>query len=105
MKATEPKLATLHGAVAHVLTEQINHRAPELEFDENGHHVETGEMVYDCSPAVIAAAIKFLKDNQITCEVESNQEMSSLRDALSKKQKHSRTSPQEAALQLVDKAI
>ena len=101
MRATETKLATLHEAVAQVLQAQISHQVPEVEFDEDGMHINTGRMIYDASPATVSAAIKFLKDNMITCDVETSTDMSSLRDTLNKKQKHSRVDPTEAAMRLV----
>jgi hypothetical protein len=89
-KATERKLGALHGAVAEVLTHQVLHTEAETIFDSEGNCVETGEEVYSASPATIATAVKFLKDNQITCDVEQDENMNSLKEALAKKQKHSR---------------
>lgn len=97
-KASESKLGALHEAVATVLTAQISHQAEETVFNEDGEEVGTGEMVYTAAPATIAAAIKFLKDNQITCDIETDENMNNLRDTLAKKQKHSRlTNAKEAA--------
>lgn len=90
MKATEHKLAVLHGAVAEVLTEQLQHKEAETEFDSEGNCVETGREVYTAPPATLAAAIKFLKDNQITCDIEQDENMNNLREVLAKKQKRSR---------------
>jgi hypothetical protein len=90
MKATETKLSALHGAVAQVLTAQVLHEEAETTFDEEGNAVETGNMVYTATPATLAAAIKFLKDNNITCDIEVDKGMNSLKDALAAKQKHSR---------------
>lgn len=89
-KATESKLAALHGAVADVLTSQITQKVEDVKFDADGNEIPTGEMVYTASPATIAAAIKFLKDNSITADVEQNENLNSLRDALANKQKRSR---------------
>lgn len=91
MKANENKLGALHGAVAQVLTAQISHQEEETVFDGEGEEIATGEMRYTASPATIAAAIKFLKDNQITCDAEVSEDMNTLRDTLNQKQKHSRT--------------
>ena len=97
-KATEDKLSVLHGVVAKVLTAQLEHTAPETMFDEDGDCVETGEVEYDATPATIAAAIKFLKDNQITCDIATNENMNNLKETLANKQRHSRlTDPQKAA--------
>lgn len=89
-KATEAKLSNLHGAVAEVLLAQVTHQVAETTFDENGEMVETGELVYSASPATMATAIKFLKDNSITCDIEVDRNMNSLKETLSAKQKHSR---------------
>lgn len=89
-KATETKLAALHGAVADVLTSQITQQVEDVKFDSEGNEVPTGVMVYTASPATIAAAIKFLKDNSVTADIEQNENLNSLRDALANKQKRSR---------------
>lgn len=97
-KASEDALAQLHAVVAKVLTDQVSHKAEETTFDKDGLEVGTGEFVYTATPATVAAAIKFLKDNQITCDIEVDENMNNLRDALSKKQRHSRlTSASDAA--------
>lgn len=103
-KATEKALGSLHGAVAKVLTAQVLHEKEETEFDEDGNEIGTGEVVFDASPATIAAAIKFLKDNSITADMETEENMNNLREALAKKQKRSRlaqTDPKVAALKAV----
>lgn len=102
-KATEKRLSVLHGVVAEVLTAQLQHKEAETSFDEEGNCIETGEEVYSASPATIAAAIKFLKDNQITCDIETDENMNNLRETLANKQRHSRlTDPKQAALRVVD---
>lgn len=101
-KANENKLGDLHGAVAQVLTAQVSHQREDMDFDEDGNEVSTGNMVYTAQPATIAAAIKFLKDNQITCDVEVDENMNNLRESLAKKQRHSRLQDAgQAALQAV----
>lgn len=101
-KANENKLGDLHGAVAQVLTAQVSHQQEEMDFDADGNEVSTGNMVYTAQPATIAAAIKFLKDNQITCDVEVDENMNNLRESLAKKQRHSRLKDAgQAALQVV----
>ncbi len=89
-KASESKLAQLHNAVATVLTEQVLHEEEETTFDGEGETVGTGVMVKTATPALLATAARFLKDNDITCDVEQDENMSGLRDALGRKQKHSR---------------
>jgi hypothetical protein len=101
-KANEQKLGDLHGAVAQVLTAQISHQEEETLFDAEGNEVPTGNMRYTVAPATVAAAIKFLKDNQITCDVEVDTNMNNLRESLAKKQKRSRlTDAGQAALRAV----
>ena len=89
-KATEQKLSALHGAVADVLTAQISHQEEDMSYDENGEAVSTGKMVYVASPATIAVAVKFLKDNSITADIEQNKNLDSLAATLANKQKRSR---------------
>lgn len=89
-KASEKKLGVLHGAIATVLTEQILMTEEETIINLDGEVEGTGEQLYSCAPATIATAIKFLKDNAITCDVEVDENMGKLAEALAKKQKHSR---------------
>ena len=89
-KATESKLAALHQAVAQVLTEQVLHEEEETTFDGEGETVGTGMMIKTATPALLATAARFLKDNDITCDVEQDENMGSLREALGRKQKKSR---------------
>jgi len=101
-KATETKLGELHGAVAQVLTQQILVQEEIQELDEEGMPVGTGDMQYSASPATLATAIKFLKDNSITADIKVEKNMSNLADALAKKQRHSRLeSGAQAALKVV----
>lgn len=89
-KASESKLALLHSAVAQVLTEQVLHEEEETTFDGEGETVGTGMMIKTATPALLATAARFLKDNDITCDVEQDENMSGLKDLLSNKQRHSR---------------
>ena len=66
-KATEDVLAALHKLVAESLTDVIS----------------SGE----ANSAVYAAAIKFLKDNNITCNIEDAEDMSELEQLIRDKQK------------------
>lgn len=101
-KADEGKLSKLHGVIAEVLTAQIQHKTEETIINATGEVEGTGEMEFDASPAIIAAGIKFLKDNNITCDVSTNKNMGKLKEALDRKQKHSRlTDPKKAALSVV----
>ena len=89
-QATETTLGNLHGVVATVLTTQLQQQEAVTEIDEDGCVVETDELQYTASPALIAAAMKFLKDNDITADKKVDKNMDSLANALSKKQKQSR---------------
>ena len=89
-KATESKLNSLHGAVADVLVSQLSQEMAVTNFNEEGELVETGDTVRSASPATLAAAIKFLKDNHITADIETNDNLNKLRETLANKQKHSR---------------
>ena len=89
-KASEKLLGELHGAVAKVLTDQVSMQEEIQELDLDGVPQGTGEMEYSASPATIATAIKFLKDNQITCDIKVDKNMGNLAEALANKQRHSR---------------
>lgn len=96
-KASETKLGALHGAIATVLTEQLLMTEEETIINLDGEIEGTGEQLYSCSPATIATAIKFLKDNAITCDITVDENMGNLAEALAKKQKHSRLKDATAA--------
>jgi hypothetical protein len=89
-KASEKLLGDLHGAIAKVLTEQVMMTEEETIINLDGEVEGTGEQLYSCAPATIATAIKFLKDNAITCDVTVDVNMGKLAEVLAKKQKHSR---------------
>lgn len=100
-KASESRLSELHSAVAETLMAQVTHKEQEMTFDAHGEQVETGDEIFSATPATIATAVKFLKDNSITCDIEQDENMSGLRNALKNKQKRSRMgNPQEAAQSL-----
>ena len=86
-KADEKALGTLHGTVAKVLTVMVSRQE---QFDEDG------ELEYTASPATLAAAIKFLKDNSITADLDQNHDIDALRQKLGERQKHSRLKAGEA---------
>lgn len=88
-KATESAMNKLHGAVAKVLTSKVEHQSATMDFDEDGNPIE-GDMDYDVTPQMMAAAIKFLKDNDITANIEQDENLNGLEEALKRKQKHSR---------------
>ncbi len=101
MKASEDKLALLHGVVAEVLTNQLSIKR-ELDPELEGTGEDGSEEVYSASPALLAVAMKFLKDNEITCDIKTNDNMSNLQATLSKKQKKFRNEDSKrAALKVV----
>ena len=65
MRASEDTLGNLHKALAEVLTTQVYEEEP--------------------SAAMLSIAAKFLKDNDITCSIKDNQDMTVLSDALKEK--------------------
>ena len=77
-------LNKLHEALAKVLVEQVEGRAEYT--DDNG---ET-QSVSTASPAMLAVAAKFLKDNNVTCSVEEDSNLGRLEDILLEKQKKGR---------------
>ena len=84
-KATNDQLAKLHATIAKVLNEQI---ADKVAFtdEESGEEKE----IYTATPATISAAIKFLNDNNITCDPADDENLSELAEKLAKKQKDTR---------------
>lgn len=101
MAATEGALGALHIKVTEVLTEALDgDEIPGYE-EENP---ATGEVTIvpprrlPPSAAIIAAATKFLKDNNITCAPSQDNAVGALVDKLKNKQKAklSRTTIQDA---------
>ena len=97
MKATQDQLNELHGVVARVLTDQLLYTEDETTFNEDGEIVPTGNKRFIASPSTVAAAIKLLKDNHTTADIANDENLTGLRDALAKKQRHSRLSGADAA--------
>lgn len=87
---TESALNKLHEKVSEVMYEQVKVKEPKITYDMDGEEVKSDEEFFSASPALLAVAAKFLKDNQITCDVSQDENMSNLKDVLEKKQKHSR---------------
>jgi len=90
MAATESKLGLLHEKVAEVLSEA-------LDGDEIPGYTETNELTGEitevpgrrlpASAAIIAAATKFLKDNNITCAPSKDNKVNDLVEKLKERQK------------------
>lgn len=84
-KATEKELGSLHGVVAKTLKDQLEAKATII--GEDGEPVEMSM----ATPQVLAQAIKFLKDNNVTAVMEVGDDMDNLKDILARKQKKGRT--------------
>ena len=78
-KATEDKLSNLHGKVAQVLMEQLEDTISIV--DESGEE----RAIPSASPATLAQAIKFLKDNEVTATIEEDENLNGLADMLKEK--------------------
>lgn len=88
-KATETKLNKLHGDVAQAYTDLVNHTETEVIFEVDGS-TSLGAEKRTATPALLAAAGKFLKDNNIEADKEAVDNIGQLRDALANKTRHSR---------------
>lgn len=84
-KGSESQLSELHGVIAKVLKDQLSERIT-ITDEETGEERE----IYTATPATLAQAIKFLKDNDITVSVEDDENLSEL-DELLKKKREKRT--------------
>ena len=82
MAATDKALGTLHQAVATGLTEAL--KPVPLE----------GGGILQAPPAYFAAAIAFLKNNNITADPTTNKDLAELGDAL-RRRRNNRLTPQQ----------
>jgi ribosomal protein L21 len=85
--ASENKLASLHDIVADVLTAQVGDKELYEEADENGKIISSKEL-FTATPALLTVAARFLKDNEITCEVGQSKKTSKLKDRLAERKKN-----------------
>jgi hypothetical protein len=83
MAASESTLGDLHEAVANALSEQVK---GYTELGDEGQ-----ERVIRPSPALLGAAIAFLKNNNITADAEDNEALKNLTAKL-KERRNKRTS-------------
>lgn len=84
MAATEETLGELHKKVAEVLSDALDgEELPAWTDPETG--VEQPAKRLAPSAAIIAAATKFLKDNEITCDVSNNKDLQELEDKMAKR--------------------
>lgn len=78
MAADEKVLGALHDAVATVLIDALKGQEIPGYTDEDGNEVPGGKMLP--SAAIIQAATKFLKDNNITCAPSGDNGLGELAD-------------------------
>lgn len=93
-KATEDDLSALHGALATALTTVITDGVPVVVKGEEGDSVEK----VPASAAYFAAAITFLKNNNITAG-KGNAELGALKAALENKRTSRRPTLSPEALE------
>ncbi len=82
--ASSNALGALHSKVATALSEQVDGYKEEI-FGPEG--TVTGERTIRPSPALLGAAIAFLKNNNITADAEDNAELRKLGQALEARRK------------------
>lgn len=90
MAASESKLGALHEKVAEVLMEALDGDVIPGYTEENpatGEVTEVPDRRLPASAAIIAAATKFLKDNNITCAPSDDNKVGDLVNRLKEKQK------------------
>jgi hypothetical protein len=85
MAADEVALGELHNAVAKVLTKALEGQELPGYFDEDKQEEVDGGFIPP-SAAIIAAATKFLKDNNITCTPSKDNALGDLEDAMKRRQ-------------------
>ena len=97
-KASEKELANLHKEVTKTLTRMVKTQTVP-RYDKEGN--EVGEDEVDPSPATLAVATKFLKDNAITVDPENNAELSDFAKALRDKGRVISSKDREVAMREV----
>lgn len=81
-KATVDALGELHGVVAKVLTSQLRHTIT---------NETSGEVIHTAPASTIAAAIAFLKNNNITADPSKNEALAELNNMLRRKHREGKT--------------
>lgn len=91
--ATDIQLGTLHAAVAEIMlgTLKAYREADKLHMTVNEEDGTVTVTVSEPSPAFLSAVTKFLKDNDITCQIEDSGELSELQKTLKEKKKRGQT--------------
>ena len=81
MSASDKQLGALHQKLAEVLSEALDGQVVEgYEDPETGEVQEA--MNIPPSASILTVAAKFLKDNDVTCDVEQNDTVAAMRNKL-----------------------
>lgn len=93
-KATLSAVEVLHGTIATVLTEVLEHKEEETQLVDMGEGLMeeqgTGNMRYSVSPAMMAQAINFVHKQGVVADLQGDQNTDKLASLLDKNVKRSR---------------
>jgi len=90
-KATEKQLSLLHGKVAESMSAALDQSSMAVYLiDKYGNDLPDKVLSFlnDCSnvnPSLLTAITKFLKDNNISVDIEGNDALSGLEESLARK--------------------
>ena len=95
-KADVQQLSALHKKVAETILNSLNqcrtaehllkkHRNNLIDLEDGDDLIEFLESVSYVSPAMLGAATKFLKDNNISCDAEEDDAMQDIKSNLAKR--------------------
>lgn len=87
MAASDKQLGGLHSQVAALMAEMLQPRKVE-DLDSEGEVIRV-RVVYP-SAAEIAVAVKFLKDNSISADIEESDDLKEMRENLAKTRRPSK---------------
>lgn len=94
--AKEGALGALHTIVAQVLAKSITKKDKVYEYDADGCLMldEDGQPIFTeefaTSPQMLAVAVKFLKDNEITAQAEQSEAVANLEDEVAKRREQNK---------------
>ncbi len=93
-RASLTAIEELHGTIANVLNEVLEHKEEETEVVDLGDGLMeergTGKMRYTVSPAMMAQAINFVHKQGVVADIEGDKDTGRLARTLEKKQRQSR---------------
>ncbi len=96
MAADEKLLGALHTAVANALIAGVTPKeVPGYVDEETGEEIEGGVLLP--SPAMLQAAAKFLKDNNVTCEPTKDNALGELEEIMNRRRSNVLPSKEELA--------